>query len=341
MRNHPAINLLSLILVGTTIAVAQSPTTGIPAIAKAANGAVVSVVTLDKNTNPIAQGTGFFVSDDGLLLTNFHVIADANAAVVKFPDGKISKVDGVFAFDKTRDVAVIKVHGNHFKTLTLGDSSRVQVGEKVVAIGNPLFLESTVSDGIISGIRTGEQLGGKFLQTTAPISHGSSGGPLLNMDGEVIGITTMFLKGGENLNFAVPINYAKQLLYESEGPISSANLTGSYMCDTDVIPMHLALKVTGKSLVMTIITSSGNEGEMYFRREGRIWTDSSKEQFAAESHTMQGPTAIFSVDTAMRFLLANTFAYDKSRGQIFAGIETTGYPEYLTLSGICKSAPKP
>lgn len=113
------------------------------------------------------------------------------------------------------------------------------------------------------------------------------------------------------------------------------------MCATDVVPMHLALKFTDESLVMTIMTSSGNEGEMYFHRHGHIWTDTNKEQLAAEPHTMQGPTAIFSVDTAMRFLLANTFIYDKSRGQIFAGVETTGYPEYLTLSGTCKSASRP
>lgn len=188
---------------------------GIPAIAKDADGAVVSIVMLDKRANPIAQGTGFFVSKDGLLVTNFHVIATGSTAIVKFPDGKICPVDGVVTFDKTRDIAVIKVHGNKFKTLTLGDSDRAQIGEEVVAIGNPLFLESTVSNGIISGIRTGEQLGGKFLQTTTPISPGSSGGPLFDMDDQVIGITTMFLKGGENLNFAIPINDAKRLLASS------------------------------------------------------------------------------------------------------------------------------
>jgi hypothetical protein len=85
------------------------------------------------------------------------------------------------------------------------------VGEDVVAIGNPLSLESTVSNGIVSGIRTVQDKGGTFLQVTTPISPGSSGGPLFNMAGEVVGITTMYLEGGENLNFAIPINDAKRL----------------------------------------------------------------------------------------------------------------------------------
>lgn len=118
----------------------------------------------------------------------------------------------MLAFDKARDIAVIKAHGSNFKTLTLGNSNRVQVGEEVIAIGNPLSLESTVSNGIVSGIRTVQEEGGEFLQVTAPISPGSSGGPLFNMAGEVVGITTLYLKGGENLNFAIPINDAKRLL---------------------------------------------------------------------------------------------------------------------------------
>jgi len=116
------------------------------------------------------------------------------------------------ASDKARDLAVIKIHGKNLRALSIGDSDQVQIGEDVVAIGNPLGLELTVSNGILSGVRTDEQRGCKFLQVTAPISHGSSGGPLFNMAGEVIGITSMYLEGGENLNFAIPINDAKRLL---------------------------------------------------------------------------------------------------------------------------------
>jgi hypothetical protein len=187
------------------------PRMDIPAIAKAADGAIVTIV-MANNDKPIASGTGFLVNPDGVIVTNYHVIATGNAAAVKFPDGTVLPVDGVLAADKVRDLAVVKIHGKTFRTLTLGNSDRIQVGEAVVAIGNPLSLESTVSNGIVSGVRTAEKFGGKFLQTTAPISPGSSGGPLFNMAGEVVGITTLYLKGGENLNFAIPVNDAKLLL---------------------------------------------------------------------------------------------------------------------------------
>jgi V8-like Glu-specific endopeptidase len=206
--------LLSVIFLIFSVVAAQSapPRKDIPSIAKAAKGAIVSIIMSDKDGHSIAQGTGFVVSKDGRVVTNYHVIENGSSAIVKLPDGAFFIVDGVLASDNTRDVAVIKAHGENFRTLTLGNSDRVQVGEEVVAIGNPLSLESTVSNGIVSGIRTAEELGGKFLQVTTPISPGSSGGPLFNMAGEVVGITTLYLKGGENLNFAIPINDVKHLL---------------------------------------------------------------------------------------------------------------------------------
>ncbi len=205
--------LLFLVCLVAGVVAAQSapPRKDIPAIAKAANGAIVTVITATGD-KPIAQGTGFLVSADGVIVTNYHVIKEGNVAVVKFPDGTVLPVDGVLAANKVRDLAVIKIHGKTFRTLMLGNSDQIQVGEEVIAIGNPLGLELTVSNGIISGVRTSKEQGGKFLQTTAPISPGSSGGPLFNMLGEVVGINTMYLEGGENLNFAIPVNDAKLLL---------------------------------------------------------------------------------------------------------------------------------
>jgi Trypsin-like peptidase domain len=208
MKYMPAVLLLVVALVGNGKA-EQPPVhqKDIAAIAKEANGAVVSIIMSDKEGHPIVQGSGFFISTNGWVVTNYHVIKSGSSAVIKLPDGAFFVVDGVLVSDKDRDVAVIKVHGNNFRPLPLGNSDRLQVGDEVVAIGNPLSLEATVSNGIVSGIRTVEEKAGKVLQITAPISPGSSGGPLFNMAGEVVGITTAHLNGGENLNFAVPINY--------------------------------------------------------------------------------------------------------------------------------------
>ena len=202
-----------LISFAASISVAQSPSAmkDIPTIAKSAKEAIVTIVTAN-NDEPIALGSGFLVSSDGTLATNYHVIASGNVAVVKFADGTVLPVDGVLAIDKVHDLAIIKVHGKTFQTLTLGNSDQIQVGEEVVAIGNPLGLELTVSNGILSGVRMTKEEG-KFLQTTAPISHGSSGGPLFNMLGEVVGVNTLYLEGGASLNFAIPINDVKDLLH--------------------------------------------------------------------------------------------------------------------------------
>ena len=220
MTQRFMMKLFFVIFVSAKIISAQSPPPrkDIPSIAKAANGSIVSIVMSDGNGKPIAQGTGFVVTKDGLIVTNYHVIAEGSSAVAKLPDGAIYMLEGVVAFDKARDVAVVKGSGKNFRKLMLGNSDRVEVGQEVVAIGNPLSLESTVSNGIVSGIRTAEDLGGKFLQMTAPISPGSSGGPLFDLAGEVIGITTLYLKGGENLNFAIPINDAKRMIDKPCGP---------------------------------------------------------------------------------------------------------------------------
>jgi len=215
MANRIAKTTLLAIFCFYEVAYGQSasPRKDIPAIAKAAKNAVVTIV-MEDNDKPIALGTGFLVSPDGAILTNYHVIANGNTAAVKLSDGRMLLVDGVLAADKVRDLAVIKIHGKNFQTLILGNSDQVEVGEEVVAIGHPLGLGLTVSNGILSAVPTIEKEGGKFLQVTAPISHGSSGGPLFNMAGEVIGITSGINENGENLNFAVPVNDAKLLLHK-------------------------------------------------------------------------------------------------------------------------------
>jgi S1-C subfamily serine protease len=206
-------SLLLIFLAATLFGQQSTPhKKNIATIAKEANGAVVSIVMSDKEGHPVAQGSGFLISKDGWIVTNYHVIKSGSSAMIKLPNGAFFHIDGVVASDKSRDVAIIKAHGNDFRTLILGDSDRLEVGDEVVAIGSPLLLESTVSNGIVSGIRTIKEEGGKFLQITAPISPGSSGGPLFNMAAEVVGITTSHRVGGQNLNFAIPIDDVKPML---------------------------------------------------------------------------------------------------------------------------------
>lgn len=168
--------------------------------------AIVVVYSFDKNNELIGQGTGFLLENTGVIATNFHVIEGSYSLRVAFMNGEKYDVKKIVALDEHRDIAILNVNGFDLPVIKLGNSNNISIGEKVIAIGNPLGLSNTLSSGIISGIRTDLE-DYKLIQTTTPISPGSSGGPLLNMKGEVIGLTTMYLKGGQNLNFAVPVNY--------------------------------------------------------------------------------------------------------------------------------------
>ncbi len=175
---------------------------------------VVLIVVSDSVGKPFAEGSGFIVSADGRIVTNHHVIADARSATVKLNNGAIFTVDGVLADDSVHDLAVIKVPGKNLPPLSLAESDRLSVGDHVVAIGSPLGLENSVSDGIVSAIREGGN-GTRWIQTTAAASHGNSGGPLLTMDGRAVGVLTWKASEGENLNFAVPSNLISPLLANS------------------------------------------------------------------------------------------------------------------------------
>jgi len=160
-------------------------------------------------------GSGFLISPTGLIVTNYHVIEDADKAIIALVD-KNKKVDiynitSVVATDFIKDIAILKIKGQGLPYVTIGDSDLAKPGQKVFAIGNPEGFTNTISDGIISQIRELEG-GTKSFQITVPISMGSSGGALFNEMGEVIGITNMIFWEGQNINFAVPINYVKELI---------------------------------------------------------------------------------------------------------------------------------
>ena len=171
---------------------------------------VVILVMQDSHGQPTSLGSGFFVKED-VIATNLHVIKGAQSGYVKIV-GKKPKYDiaGFVAVDRRSDLVLLKVQKVKAPTLVLADGNNVAVGDEVYAVGNPQGLEGTFSKGIVSSMRkVGED---SLLQITAPISPGSSGGPLLNAEGEVVGVTVATFKGGQNLNFAIPISYLSRLL---------------------------------------------------------------------------------------------------------------------------------
>lgn len=152
-------------------------------------------------------GSGFIIKPDGIIVTNNHVVADAKAIEVKFSSGEVYRNVYLLSSDPTNDLAFLKIEGVDLPTITLGNSNNVRPGDEVLLVGTPQGLEQTVSNGLISGIRVDN--GVRVLQTSAAASPGSSGGPLLNQSGEAVGVMSFQVVNGENLNFAISINYVR------------------------------------------------------------------------------------------------------------------------------------
>lgn len=179
----------------------------------------------------ISQGSGFFVSPDGYILTNAHVIKGASKLTVILHDGREMSAETI-GVDTSTDVGVIKVEGSDFDFLPLGDSEEVEIGEWVIAIGNPFQLQSTVTVGVISAVgRQNLRITDfeDFIQTDAAINPGNSGGPLVNLSGEAIGINTAIVSksgGYQGIGFAIPSKMAKHVM---EQLIENGSVTRGFL----------------------------------------------------------------------------------------------------------------
>lgn len=192
----------------------------LPTLVNDVKSGIVAILTYDKDGNPLGQGSGFFINTQGHIVSNRHVFRGARRVEVKLA-ADVYQVDKVLADDTDNDLILfsIKSGSRGFTALPLA-SKKPMVGERAVVIGNPLGLEATVSDGIVSAQRELEK-GVTVLQVTSPISPGSSGSPVLNMRGEVIGVATFQLREGQNLNFAIPVALVKKL-----APTGATGATG-------------------------------------------------------------------------------------------------------------------
>ncbi|TSC91553.1 MAG: Uncharacterized protein CEN90_351 [Parcubacteria group bacterium Licking1014_17] len=211
----------------------------------------------------VAAGTGFVVSSDGMILTNRHVVnIDGAAFTVILSDGREFTAQ-ILAMDSVNDVAVIKIPVSGLKALPLADSTKVQIGQTAIAIGNALGqFSNTVSRGVVSGlsrsITASDSAGGsseslsQLIQTDAAINPGNSGGPLLNLNGEVMGINTAIVSGAQNIGFATPINIAKKDIQQvaKTGKITYAYLGVRYVMITPDIKDSNNLAVDYGALVI-------------------------------------------------------------------------------------------
>jgi serine protease Do len=208
-------------------------------------------------------GSGFIMSQDGYILTNNHVVEDADQIKVKLSNGK--EYDGkVVGRDPKTDLALVKIDGApDLQPLRLGNSEDLKVGSWVVAIGSPFGLEQTVTAGIVSA--KGRVIGSgpydNFIQTDASINPGNSGGPLINMKGEVIGINTAIIASGQGIGFAIPINMAKDIApqLQDKGHVTRGWLGVSIQEMTPELAKSMGLKEKKGALVAQVVTGSPAE----------------------------------------------------------------------------------
>jgi S1-C subfamily serine protease len=220
---YPGRGLLGLAwFVALTVLAPAALALDVPRLAATAKPSVVLVTLYDERGEKVASGTGFFVSEDGKLVTNHHVIEGAVAAKASLSDGREVAIKSILSDDAPHDIAVVQCEGSGYAPLSIGDTSALHVGEDVVVVGSPLGLSTTVSTGIVAAVRDKGLAGDdRFdeeerkaaaawgLQITAPVSHGSSGSPILDAAGEVVGVAVAVLGEGENINFGVPTVYVK------------------------------------------------------------------------------------------------------------------------------------
>jgi len=190
--------------------------TVISAVEKVSPAVVQIIAYKNENIKDAGGGSGFFISSEGFIVTNSHVVADAVKLEVRTPDGDIFQAE-LKGNDPSTDVAVIKVYGKNFPSVKFGDSGKLKVGQLVIAIGNPYGFQYTVTAGVVSALgRSMRSYAGRLIdniiQTDAALNPGNSGGPLINSNGEVVGINTAIIASAQGLCFAVGSNTSEYVV---------------------------------------------------------------------------------------------------------------------------------
>jgi len=201
--------ILSLIA-WTCAVVANEP--DLPTLARQSRPAVYLIALLDEDGKTTGSGTGFIISPDGLLVTNAHVLEGSKTMIAKAENGGLFPVRKVLATDPTNDLALLQLEGKDLPCLPLAPPGLAVAGSRIAVIGSPLGLEGTLSEGIVSARRKLPGQKREVLQISAPISPGSSGSPVLDSQGRVVGVASFLLMEGQSLNFASPVEKIQPLL---------------------------------------------------------------------------------------------------------------------------------
>lgn len=238
---------LSLLMFSFSFGFSGLAQDSLPDIIKKIEPSIIVVLTYDQDGKLLGQGSGFFINERGEAITSRHVLEGSVRAEVKTIDGKIYPITKIIAEDQDSDIikigAIIPEDLINFLKIS---PSLPEVGERVVVIGSPLGLEQTVSDGIVSAIRR-IPIFGRIIQISAPISPGSSGSPVINLKGEVIGVATFQMVEGQNLNFAIPSKRILELGSETPQNLSEwGNLHSK-----QTLPPAKQFYTSGVSLMLT------------------------------------------------------------------------------------------
>jgi hypothetical protein len=289
-----ALFLFALLLTPSSIAGLQAqasqknteqPASAAGKIYRKASPAVVLIQDYNDKGEVSASGSGFLISSDGRILTNFHVIRHTRRATVRLTNGDAYDDVQVLDVDKRKDIAILKIKAVDLPFLTLGRAGAVEVGDAVYTLSTPLgVLQNTLSDGIVSGIRAFD--GFKYFQLTAPISHGSSGAPIFDANGEVIGIAVSTVAAGQNLNFAIPIDYAKGMLASDQPQPLSAFYEPETQQPTDVAKSIPASGTPGSATTVDAgVDEMKRQGVgVYFEKQIGKWTEQDAEGLLGKPH---------------------------------------------------------
>lgn len=286
---------------------------------------VVYIETLDSAGKVYATGSGVIVGSDGEVITNFHVIEGASSARIYFSSTDSVVASYVTIYDKERDLALLIVEKTGLPTVSIGDSSKLKLGEAVVAIGSPLGFTNSLSSGVVSTpLRMVD--GSRFIQMTAPIDHGSSGGALFNMRGELVGITTALIESSADLNLAIPSEdvatflrkpRSSQLLTSIGTPVGSVvpadsdiNIITPQQLEAYMDKNYSIMDYKGLTLHFDWFVTLSADGKNYsiggIMKDSREWSDWAKYQI--NDHLAMPSMIYFILDELAKDLnLKNTF----------------------------------